>query len=866
MRLPYIHDYNKSTIFAADYSDTNFLFQQMCFLRKIGIRSVILWCIFLMQLGAKAQVGKASLTAVVIDGTSGDPVGFASAALLIQGSNAYVDGMQTGDDGKVLFRDVAPGNYSVRVTYVGYEDYMVEHVVLQAGKSLDLGNISLKRAGAVLDEVVVEGTPPPMELGIDRKIFNVAESTLSVGGTAADVLTNIPSLQVDMDGTVSLRGSSSVRVLINGRESALAGSDVSRFLQSMPANSIEKVEVITNPSSKYDAEGQSGIINIVLKKNSYVGFNGSANVSGGSYGNYMAGMNLNFRNKSFNYYGGYTFNRRNMVGNGVNNTEFLANHSLIDNQSENRRLGRNHSVQLGVDYYPGDKTFIGLSGNFTTRGNKRNEDLFYQYIDHPELLGNSSRLSRQNEDDLGGEVALDLRQTFKHEGEDLTANLTYGYDTEDGVNRFNQDYTQPPSGLYELHRINDTKETGHNMNVQIDYVRPFGDDENHKLEAGYRTMIRRGLESQYSEADSTKGLLPDYRVSNDFDMISTVHALYANYQDKLTENFGYQVGLRAEQAYLDTELGLLDPALAADQRTVVGRQDYFRVYPSVFLTQKFGKENQLQLSYTRRVSRPRGWQVNPFVDVSDNLNHRQGNPNLLPEDIHSFELAYTKTWPSVLLTTSLYQRIVRDVTQPIISAVDVDNGVTLMQWQNLGKNENTGFELISRIDLTKKWDVMANVNAYHTWFSGGTALNDAGSFSIASNSGFSWNANATTNYRIMPLLSLQARFDYQAPRIMAQGRTLANFVIDAALKYDVLNRKGSIMFNARDLLNQRRFGGFTDNGSTYRYYEYRWMRRTFMLSFSYRFGDQSLKREERKRKDAQNFSGDGGEGGGEQPF
>src|SRR5690606_19106645 len=246
----------------------------MYIVRKLGNGCIILLSFFTLQFNAKAQTGKTTISAVVVDETSGDPVGFASAALLVQGSNAYVQGMQTVDDGKVLFTDVASGNYSVRITYVGYEDYVRDAITVKAGEPVNLGNILLKRAGEVLEEVVVDGTPPPMELGIDRKIFNVAESTLSVGGTAADVLTNIPALQVEMDGTVSLRGSSSVRVLINGRESALVGSDISRFLQSMPANSIEKVEVITNPSSKYDAEGQSGIINIVLKKNTYVGFNG----------------------------------------------------------------------------------------------------------------------------------------------------------------------------------------------------------------------------------------------------------------------------------------------------------------------------------------------------------------------------------------------------------------------------------------------------------------------------------------------------------------------------------------------------------------------------------------------------------------
>lgn len=829
---------------------------------KVGLRWIIATVLSGGVFGGMAQERNAIVRGVVVDAGTKEPIGLASAALVKQADKTYVKGMQTADDGHVHFSAVAPGTYALRVTFVGYEDYLREQIVVTAGQTVDLGDILLKPSGELLEEVVVEGTPPPMQLGIDRKIFNVAQSTLSVGGTATDLLANVPSLQVDMDGTVSLRGSSSVRILINGRESAMAGSDIAQFLQSLPANAVDRIEVVTNPSSKYDAEGQSGIINIVLKKNTLVGFNGSVNASGGSYNNYMAGFNLNFRDTKFNYYGGYTFNRRNMVGDGVNNTEFLGSNSLIHNNSESGRLGLNHNVQLGVDYYLSEKTFFGFGGNLSIRGNNRNEDLFYRYIDHPQFSGNSTRISRQDEDDFGGEAFLDFRRSLAHKGEELTANVTYGYDTETGVNWFNQDYTQPPSNLYERERINDTKETGHNINLQVDYVRPLGDGENHKFEAGYRSIIRRGLEYQYSEVDSTTGFLPDYRVSNDFDMNSSVHALYANYQNKLTDRLGYQVGLRAEQAYLNTELGLLTPGLPEEERVIPGKLDYFRLYPSVFLTQEFGNQNQLQLSYTRRVSRPRGWQVNPFVNVSDNLNHRQGNPNLMPEDIHSIELGYTKTWPAVLLTTSVYQRIVNDVTQPIIAEVDEANGITLMQWQNLGKNENTGFELISRVDISKKWDVMANVNAFHTRFSGGQVQVGNEDIIIESNSGFSWNANATTNYRFTPLLSLQARLEYQAPRIMAQGRGIDNFVIDAGLRMDVLNRKGSIMFNARDLLNQRRFGGYTTSNGVYRYFERRWMRRVFMVSFNYRFGNQNIKREDRKRKGETEDYG----GGSEQQF
>lgn len=798
---------------------------------------------------AFAQQGQISGT--IIDVATKEPVGYASAALLKHESLSYIKGLQTKDDGRLLFTEVEPGRYSIRVTYVGYETYLRTDIVVAAGQHVDLGDIPLEATGELLEEVVVVGSTPAMELGIDRRIFNVAQSTISVGGTATDLLANVPSLQVDVDGNVSLRGSSSVRILIDGRESAMAGSDVAQLLQALPANSIDKIEVITNPSSKYDAEGQSGIINIVLKKDIRQGLNGTVNASAGSYNNYQAGVTLNFRDYKFNAFGGYSFNRRNMVGNGINNSTF-SNGAIVNNESENTRLGRNHNIRGGLDYFLGDRTTIGLSGTLSLRGNNRDEDINYQYFNNPSLDGTSERLSRQSEDDLGYDLALDFKHEFSRDGEELVANVQYGHDTEEGINTFDQTFSDPLATLDR--RINNTDEMGRNINLQLDYVRPFNDDS--KIEAGYQTMIRRSEEGQFSKRFSVDEdtYEPDYSISNDFDMESIVHALYTNYQNKFTDNFGVQIGLRAEQAYLNTEYYSVNPAVPPADRMTPGRLDYFRVYPSVFLTQEFGDRNQLQLSYTRRVSRPRGWQVNPFIDVSDPLNIRQGNPDMMPEDIHSTELSYGKLWDNVTLTSSAYYRLMNDVIQPIIISVDDESSATTMQWNNISRNETAGFELISQVNITRSIDVMANANLSYTRFHGSEE------FDIAPNKGLNWDVNATANYRIIPNLSAQVRAEYRAPRIMAQGKGIATTVIDAGLRLDVLDRKGSIMFNARDLLDQRRFGGFTDTGQVHRYFESRWMRRTFTLSFSYRFGQQNLQQREERQRPSQMEDFGGGEG------
>lgn len=816
----------------------------------MNIKSILFFVSAVFILPALTFAQHVRISGTIIDEETKEPIGYASAALLAQGSQNYIMGMQTKDDGRLEFAGVEPGNYTIRITYVGYEDYLREHIVVEAGKDVNLGNIPLKSGGTYIEEVVVGVTPPAMELGIDRRIFNVAQSTISVGGNATDLLANVPSLQVDVDGSVSLRGSSSVRILIDGRESAMAGNDVTQLLEALPANSIERIEIITNPSSKYDAEGQSGIINIVLKKNVRHGLNGTVNASAGSYNNYQGGFNLNYRDQKFNYFGNYNFNRRNMVGDGLSSIRNLSNNSLTDNWTDNSRLGRNHSIRAGIDHFLTDRTTIGLSGNVSVRGNNRDEDIFYQYFNNPVMSGSSERLSRQSEDDLGFDLTLDFKHEFSRRGEELVANAAYGRDTEDGFNTFDQTFTDPAMLLDS--RINTTSEYGSNLNLQLDYVRPIDDDS--RFETGYRSIIRTSDDSQLSESfDNASGTyVPDYDISNEFTMESIVHAIYANYQNKFTERFGVQVGLRAEQAYLNTEYIVVDPGINPNDRVTPGSLDYFRIYPSIFLTQEFGNENQLQASYTRRVNRPRGWQVNPFVDVSDPMNIRQGNPNMMPEDIHSMELSYGKLWDNITLTSSAYYRRMNDVIEPIIIDVDNESGATLMQWHNISRNETTGFELISKIDLSKSLDVMANANLFHTRFHGSEE------FDIEPNEGFNWNVNATTNYRIIPGLSAQVRAEYRAPRVMAQGRGISVFVMDAGLRLDVMNRKGSIMFNARDLLNQRRFGGFTETNQVYRYFENRRMRRMFMLSFSYRFGRQDFQQREERRNEMEDL------GGGEQ--
>lgn len=792
---------------------------------------------------ALAQSGK--ISAVLVDEKTGATVNFASASLLTGNTQAFLKGTQSDNKGVINFQNVPNGTFTLRVTFVGYSDLVKTNIIVSNASNIDLGKLILKPAGELLNEVVIEGKVPALQIGIDRKVFNVGESLVSAGGTATDLLANVPTLQVDQDGTVSLRGSN-VKILIDGKESAMAGNDVTALLQSLPANSIDKVEIITNPSSKYDAEGQTGIVNIVLKKNIRTGLNGSVNASAGSYDNYMAGLALNYRDKKFNYFGSYNFNRRNMVGSGKVDNTFLDTNSRIYNDSESSRKGKGHTIKAGVDYHLTDRTTVGLSANMSVRNNDRSEVLNYQYFNHPTLVGTSNRNSLQHEDDLGYDLNFDFRHQFKRSGEELTANASYGNDKEDGTNDFIQKFELPTPNSG---RKNVTSENGKVINLQADYVLPFS--ETSKFEAGYRTQIRKSFDTQFSDTlvVSDGSYLPDYKVSNDFDFTSAVHALYVNYQNKLSKRIGYQLGLRAEQFELKSTYFSKDPEELIKETNA--NQDFFRLYPTVFLTYDLNEEgDKIQLSYSRRVQRARGWQVNPFMDVSDDMNRRQGNPNLKPEDVHGVELSFAKTYGKLNLISSAYFNYTNDVIQPFIFRVDKVNSVTYSKWENLTSRSLSGLEFISKVNATKDFDFTFNLNLINIHYQANEV------YKLKSKNGFSYNSNLTLNYKMTPTFSAQVKGDYNSSRVTAQGKMNAMKGVDVALKKDIFDKKASIMFNVRDVFNSRKMDGYTETVDLISNFERRWMKRMFTLSVSYRFGGQDLNKPRKKEVNNNEISGE----------
>jgi outer membrane receptor protein involved in Fe transport len=523
----------------------------------------------------------------------------------------------------------------------GYTTFTKDSVIISAKKRVyQFSMIKMKQTKGILKEVAVKAQRSTIQLGIDKKVFSVDQSLVSQGGSATDLLSNVPSVQVDVDGNLNLRGSSNVRVLINGKPSALTGSSVSDILQSIPASAIENIEVITNPSSKYDAEGQSGIINIVLKKNARLGFNGSASGSVGNQKTYNGSLNLAYQTKAINIYGNYSYRKAQRTGNGFTNRSIIdpVNGSTFQDQIANQSFDFNsNNIRAGIDINLDQKTTLSFSGNANLRNRNR-----FQYGDTriTDVSGALQQLTDQNASSYStGGRNLDYNADFDHKYKkgELTANVGYstGHESADDYQTTQYYKYTPPPSYRERNQINANGNDGHNVNLQLDYTQPLS--HNNKIDFGYRSTFAQNRSNNDVDSTLLGVYVPDGTLTNHFLYKEQVHAVYGNYQQQFGQ-YGLQVGLRAESAHIRTLL---------TEGAIANGQDYFRIYPSIFLSDKLSEDQTLQVSYTRRVSRPRDRQISPFLDTSDPYNYQQGTPTLKPEDTHSFELSYINYWKAL---------------------------------------------------------------------------------------------------------------------------------------------------------------------------------------------------------------------------
>ncbi len=795
----------------------------------------------------RPAIGK--IKGVIQDYKSKLPVEFSTIALYRKKDSTLITGTVADSKGAFEISALEFRRYYMKINFIGYKLLTIDTLMIRPNRiEINMGTILLHTSSEQLDEVEVSTAKSSMTLGIDRKIFNVEKSIVSDGGSAADVLKNIPSVSVDIDGNVSLRGSQNVTVLVDGRPSSITGTNKAQILQQLPASSIESIELITNPSAKYDPDGMSGIINIVLKKNKLVGLNGGVSVSVGTFDKYSGSANISYRNSKLNVFSNYGFRDNTRTGSGWSNRQnILADTSYyLNSESDSRQRNISHNAKAGIDFYLDSKNTLGFSVLGNTGTEKSTATSFYTEANNTnETQASYYRDEKSGESPASIDYNMNFRRTFPKPKQELTFDATYSNSSNTSITDYSErEYTgkYAVKNNFPFQQNTTTKSVNGVTNLQLDYTQPL--KKQMKIEAGAKTIMRN-INSKFVSRTYNYTLdefLFDTKINNNFQYKENIYAAYATFQGMI-KKLGYQVGVRAEQANTSSYL------------VTTGEQfqnNYFNFFPSVHLSDKFNKVNELQLSYSRRINRPNTRSLNPFKDMSDPYNVRMGNPYLKPEYINSYELSYMKYWEKAVLTSSIYYR----KTEGVISRIKTigDSTVSYTTMVNLTSSSSYGFELIAKNDWTKWWNTTASVNLFETVIDGSNVDADL------QNNNFSYELKLISNMKLLKNMDVQFTANYSGPSVTPQGHVREIFTMDFGVKKEIF-RNASLSLNISDLTNTRKMY-MESSGINF---EQTMMRsresRVATLTFAYRFGKASDKQKPRQKKPDANEMDSGGDMG-----
>ncbi|MCH8904604.1 MAG: TonB-dependent receptor [Bacteroidetes bacterium] len=781
----------------------------------------------------------AQISGTIVDSVSSTPLEYATIALILVKNDSLITGAITDNAGKFLIENIRPARYTLRVDYLGYKTKISANIMVGRNNiSADAGTISLVPNPASMAEVEVEVETDFIINQIDRKVYNIAKNLTTEGSTAIEVLENIPSIDVDIDGNLSLRGSGNVTVLIDGKPSGLTGASRTAILDQIPASTIESIEIITNPSAKYDPDGMSGIINIILKKNKKLGLNGGVTLSVGNNNKYSGSANLSYRNKKINLFSSYSYRYDERYRNGTNFREssFSDSTFYLDQYSNSDRISSSQMLKLGMDIYLNDKNTLSISGFYSLRDRDRLETIQYYEKDENE---NVTDIFYRENDKTSARSTMDYRlgyeKKFRQPKRKFTANVNFSNSSSDDIGNYSEQtylLSDTPDGTDPDLQHNNTNTSNYIATIDADYVHPFS--KKAKMELGYKSIFRSiDSDINFKNYDYTTGkYVSDTALNNNFIYNEQVHAIYGIYARQVNK-FSFQLGARVEQALTVSELVTTSDTF---------NHNYFSVFPSLHLSQKFKKDQEVMLSYSRRINRPSRRTLNPFYDQSDPLNLRYGNPNLDPEYINSFELSYAKYFDKSSFTSSVYYKNVNNVIQRIKTIDSV--GVTTTTYLNLNSSTSYGAEGIAVVQLKKWWKMNMSFNFYRSILDGSNLEAEL------NNNAYSWSTKMMTNLKLWKDVDLQISGRYRAPIVITQGTISEIYTVDVGLKQKILKKKGSINLAVRDIFNTRKFG-FEMSGEGFSQVSVRQFEsRVATLSFSYRFGSEQAGKRKRKRPDA----------------
>jgi len=763
------------------------------------------------------------LSGKVLAEATNEPVVYASVAFYSLPDSSFVSGTATDINGEYSLETTGQSGY-LKLSFLSYRSKIIS---IDATKgSQNIGTTLLQAEVTSLNEISIQAEKSQMDLQLDKKVFNVGKDLGSTGGNAQDVLQNVPSVTVDEEGNVGLRGSNNVRILINGKPSGLVGIDPATAMEQIPASLIERIEVITNPSARYDAEGEVGIINIVLKKEQRKGLNGSIEVKTGIPDNHGLTTVLNYRLKKVNYYGSYSIGQRESPGFGNSYQEFFNSDSLVayERSREHVRGGLNQTINLGADFELNERNTLSVSGLYKNGQGKNSASLKYtDYGSNNEPLSITHRNEEEEEPENNVEFNIGHVKRFDKKGKEWSTEFRIIRNDETELSNIYETYS---SELPELRQNSSNTEDQLNYFLQTDFVQPI---QNGTFEIGAKST-NRIISNEFLVRESPDGLnwTTIDRFNNHFVYTERIQAAYALLSGTWKSQLQYQFGLRAEYSDIRTEL------LLSAEKT---KRTYANLFPSAHFTYQLPRDQSLQLSYSRRLSRPRFRHLLPFSGFSDNRNFYLGNPDLNPEFTHAFELGHMKYWKKGSLLSSIYYRHRTGVIERI--SYSDDNGILYRQPINLGVQNSIGIEINGNYDLADWWRLNGSINAYKATtegsYEGTTLLAEI----------LTIKGRISSNIKLFERLNFQSSFDYDAPRQNTQGQTLARFSINTGLSTNLLKDQATLTFSGRDLLNSRRYRWTTETSDFSASSDFMWRVRSFTLSFQYRINN--YKGQQRKK-------------------
>lgn len=761
------------------------------------------------------------VTGKVIDGNNLKPFEFVDITIYDASESKVITGGFSDIDGEFSL-DVTKGSYVLKASFMGYKTYEKAFTTGE-NPEIKLGRIVLKEETKRLDEVQVVGQKSGMTLEIDKKVFNVDQTIVAEGASATELLENIPSVEVDTDGNISLRNNSSVEVWINGKPSGLSGSDMSQVLEMIPAESIEKVELITNPSAKYSPEGSVGIINLVLKENRKGGYFGNVSIGanyreGNPYPGGNVGLNFNYSDSKWDVFLNVSA-RHNVRHNENYNlrtswTE-IGDTTHLNQYNHRKNMFSNVFARTGFTYHIDSINDFGISAMGAFGKNESNSQIFYSHLNQALDTTQNRVRTTENEGFMGFyNVSADYKHIFKKEKEELTANFSYFGALGSNDNSFHN-WNKEGETITENTDYQTAGNNYNNYSLQADYYNKFTKDS--KLEVGVKAEYEteHSLDCNFNE---NKEEILDQR--NDFTYTEQVYSAYATYGNKW-DWFGMQVGLRAEEV-LTSANGI--------------KRNYFQVYPSAYLSFQLPKENELQLNYTRRINRPGGWVINNHVDRTDPTNISYGNPYINPEYSNNLEFNYLKTWEFHTISLGAFYTYTEDVIQRVQKLTE--SGVMETTWGNITQSQSAGLDLTLKNRLFRNYlDLTTTATAYYY------QLGENAEYNISKTETFSWNVRLNANVKIISNLSAQITGYYNSPRLVAQGSVGHRYGMDLGLKASFLEKALNLSFTVRDVLNSRSKSTSETWGDNFHQENGNISSgRSYRLTLSYNFGNMGRKR------------------------